>query len=542
MRRRDLSKVILASAAGSMLSTATRAADNTVHEARTRAEAEAGVSPSDTRYAPGDVRRYGARGDGLTNDAPAFQAAIDVARRPNSGTAYAPQGSAGTVLVPAPDVYYLLTSALDCTFAGNANQHGITMRADCAPNLASPAIIARHTGHVFDLTGCDSAVFENINIGTDSQTNPQTCFFLARNNSRSNAGFHRFRNVRVNGKFTAAILYNYGSESNVYSECVWYNESTAPATKVAVFSSHNILKLKSPFAATATGPQSCLDHQVIGGEFVNASGDAAADVLYLDTINSLKVFGPWMSAGIHSPGRALIYVDSTHGASSVVELYGLQGEVGATQQYGIYFGGESVNTATGWTVDGCYLPNGKYAIFCAPSTTLDNFHIGNLKERTLGGLSAGIVQNSTISAGALPLSIGTSRRNTLIGDSSRWMIGTREHDFWIDSGAARKTWYPGTDNLKIRGHLTISEACCVFHGPLVTLGVTLTATTSLECAAGAALTGLPAVAVAKSSQVHICDGNTGESLGTGMVAGGNIRLPAIAPRQSVVIGATYFVA
>jgi hypothetical protein len=542
MRRRDLSKVIFASAAGSMMSASARAADNTAHESRTRAESEAGITPSDPRYAPGDVRRYGARGDGLTNDVPAFQAAIDVARRANRANVYGPAGAAGTVYIPAPEAFYLLAGDLNCTFDGTANQHGILIRGESGLSPGGPAIIARHTGHVFDLTGCDSAVFENLNIGTDSQTNPQTCFFLARNRSRGSAGFHRFRNVRVNGKFTAAILYNYGSEGNVCSECVWYNESAAPGTKVAVFSSHNILKLKSAFIATALGAQSCLDHQVLGGEFVNASGDAAADVLYLDTVNSLKVFGPWMCAGIQSPGRALIYVDSTNGASSLVELYGLQGEVGATQQYGIYFGGERANTATGWTISGCYLPNAKYAIFCTPSTTLDNFHISGLRERVLGGLSAGVVQNSTISAGALPLSIGTSRRNTLIGDSSRWMIGTREHDFWIDSGAARKTWYPVTDNLKVLGHLTISEASCVFHGPLVTIGVTLTATTSVECAAGAALTGLPAVAVAKSSQVHICDGNTGEALGMGMVAGGNIRLPAIAPRQSVVIGATYFVA
>jgi hypothetical protein len=225
-----------------------------------------------------------------------------------------------------------------------------------------------------------------------------------------------------------------------------------------------------------------------------------------------------------------------------VELYGLQGEVGTTQHYGIYFGGESASTATGWTIDGCYLPNAKYAIFCAPSTTLDHFRIGNLRELAPGGISAGVVQNSTISSGALPLSIGTSRRNALIGDSSRWRIANRDHDFWIDSGAARKAWYPGTESLKIRGHLEVNDARCVFHGPLVTLGVTLTATTSLECAAGAALTGLPAVAIARSSQVHICDGNTGESLGTGMVTGPIMRLPAITPRQSVVIGATYFVA
>jgi hypothetical protein len=488
------------------------------------------------------VRRYGARGDGVTDDAPAFQAAIDAARRPNPGTIYAPGGAGAAVRVPAPDVFYLLRSSLDCTFDGPANQHGILFRGYMGPSPNSPALIAKHSGHVFDLTGCESAVFENLTIGTDADTNPQTCFFLARNRTASSAGWHRFRNVRVHGKFRTAILYNYASESNVLSECVWCNQSTAPATKVAVFSSRNILGLSSEFIAIASGTHSCIDHQILGGGFLNYSGDAAADVLYLDAVNSLKIFGAWMMAGIHSHGRALIYVDSTHGASSLCELYGLQGEVGTTQEYGLYFAGQSVNTAMGWTIDGCFLPNSKYAVFCDPNTTLDSFHINNLQALTSRGLSAGIVQNSTINATGLALSIATSRRNVLIGDSSYWRIGIRDHDYWVDSGEAKKTWNPRTGALKIRGRLTVSDASCVFHGPLVTLSTTLTATTSIECAAGAALSGLPASAVSRSALVSVADADTGEALGSGTVMGSAVLLPAISARRSVVISASYFAA
>ena len=542
MRRRDLSRAILAAAAGPVLGPSRALAGPAPSDSPTRAEHEAGVAPLDTRYAPGDVRRYGARGDGRTDDAPAFQAAIDVARRPNPGTVYAPAGAAGTVSIPPPDVFYLLASALDCTFTGTANQHGITIRSDCAPSPDSPAIIARHHGHVFDLTGCDSAVFENLNIGTDAQINPQTCFFLARNRSRGSAGFHRFRNVRVHGKFTAAILYNYGSESNVYSECVWFNESSAPRTKVAVFSSHNILGLSSQFTAAASGAQSCIDHQILGGSLCNTSADAEADVLYLDAVDSLKIFGPWMAAGLRAPGRALIYVDSSHGASSLAEVYGLQGEGGATQQYGFYFADQRVNVASGWTIDGCLIPNARQAIYCAPNTTLDNFHISNLRERAPHGmLATGVVQNSSIDSGALPLSIGTSRRNTLIGDSSYWNIGRRDRDYWIDSGSAHKTWNPGTHDLKVRGTLTIDSATCIFHGPLVTLSTTLSAS-SIECASGTALTGLPAAAIARSALVNVCDSASGAAIGSGMVTGSTIVLPAISARRSIVISASYFAA
>jgi hypothetical protein len=543
MRRRDLSKIILACPAGLALRPQYAYAEGAAprSDARTPAEVKAGVAPTNAEYPPGDVRRYGAKGNGVTNDAPAFQSALDVARIAGGEKVYTPVGAGGAVHIPAPDVFYLLTNALDCTFAGRENQHGITIRGEAGPSTDTPAIIARHNGHVFDLTGCDGAVLEDLNIGTDASTNPETCFFLARNSFGGSAGYHRFRNVRVHGKFKTAILYNYGSESNVLSECVWCNESAAAGTKVAVFSSHNIVGLTSAFGAIAKGGRSCLDHQIFGGAFINTSGDAAADVLYLDAANSLKIFGPWMAAGVHSNGRALIYVDSTNGASSLGEVYGLQGEVGSTQKYGFYFDGQSVSIPTGWTIDGCYLPNAKNAIFAAPNTTLDNFHIRNVMELASHGLSAaGVVQNSTISSGALLLAIGKSRRNALIGDSSRWTIGSRDHDSWMDSGAANKTWNPGTGNLTVRGRLTVDDASCVFHGPLVTVCTTLTATTSIECAAGVTLTGLPAAASARSALVNVSDARTGTSLGSGMVSGLAITLPAISATPSIVISASYF--
>lgn len=545
MRRRDVSKAILASSAGLAVGTKpTHALDGAPPPDRpVTAEIKSGVVPANFAYAPGDVRRYGARGDGTTDDSPAFQAAIDVARGAGGATIYRPAGAGGVVYAPAPDAFYLLKSPLNCTFDGKANQHGITIRGDAGPSLDNPAIIARHTGHVFDLTGCDSAVFENLNVGTDGITCPQTCFFLARNATSGGAGYHRFRNVRVHGKFERAILYNYGSESNVISDCVWYNESTTPGTKIAVFSSRNIFKLTSSFIKIANPPQSCVDHQIFGGGFVNTSKDPEADVFYLDAVNSLKIFGPWASAGVYANGRALVYVDSTNTASSLCEVYGLQGEVGATQAYGFYFDGQSVNTATGWVIDGCYLPNAKYAIIAAPNTTLDSFHIRGVRELHSHGLSAaGVIQNSTIDCGTLPLSIGTSRCNALIGDSSRWVIHARDHDSWLDTGALRKKWSPGTHDLRISGKLTIEDASCVFHGPLVTVCTTLRATGSIECSAGAALTGLPASTIACSALVSVCDGDTGATIGSGMAFGTTVALPAISARPSVVISATYFAA
>jgi Pectate lyase superfamily protein len=544
MRRRELGTLLSATAATlGLREVAAQTPGSAAPPALTKAEGKAGIKSINPAFPPGDVRRYGAKGDGATDDAPAFQAAIDAARLAGGKTIYSPTGAGNAILIPAPEVFYLLGSPLNCTFEGSANQHGLIFRGDAGPSIDTPAIIARHTGHVFDLTGCGSAILQDLNIGTDSATNPQTCFFLARNATRGSSGYHRFRNVRVHGKFSKTILYNYGSESNVLSECVWYNESTAPGTKVAIFTSYNLLSLTSSFTKVATGAQSNVDHQIIGGNFVNTSSDEAADVICLDGINSLKMFGPWMCAGTRASGRALIFVDASHAPSNLCQIFGLQGENGATQKYGVYFDGRMPLTSRGWTIQGCLLPSTTAAIFAAENQTLDGFHIGAVTEFAAHGLSAaGTVQSSIIAGGTMLLSIGTSRGNTLIGDSSRWTIARRSGDSWIDAGTQSRTWKPQTRELQVSGKLTVEEARCVYHGPMLTVTATLTAGSSMSCKAGATLGGLPMPAVTRSAQVGIVDANTGASLGCGSVIGDAIRLPAIAAATSIIVTATYFAA
>lgn len=69
-----------------------------VHYPVTAAEEAAGVSPVDWTYPPGNVRRYGARGDGITDDTTALQSAANVARY-NAGVVYLPTINAGSQTV-----------------------------------------------------------------------------------------------------------------------------------------------------------------------------------------------------------------------------------------------------------------------------------------------------------------------------------------------------------------------------------------------------------------------------------------------------------
>lgn len=72
----------------------------------TKGEIAAGVTVINPAYAPLDVRRYGAKGDGVTDDTAAIQAAINVASLGHTAA------GGSEVYIPAGDSYYHTTSTL----------------------------------------------------------------------------------------------------------------------------------------------------------------------------------------------------------------------------------------------------------------------------------------------------------------------------------------------------------------------------------------------------------------------------------------------
>src|SRR5882724_4720828 len=91
----------------------------------TPAELAAGITPANYAYDanPYNVMRFGATGDGVTDDTAACQAALDVVRK-----------RGGTVYFPTPVSAYLLLSALNCTtdLAGGATAYGFTIRGEAS--------------------------------------------------------------------------------------------------------------------------------------------------------------------------------------------------------------------------------------------------------------------------------------------------------------------------------------------------------------------------------------------------------------------------
>jgi hypothetical protein len=116
MQRRDLSTLLLASAAGAALLPRRAEAQSCTAPcfARTANEITAGVVPTDYSYPPYDVRRYGALGNGVADDTAAIQNAI------NAATAVVVTGGVpaatayGAIYIPAnrPSQCYKTTQSL----------------------------------------------------------------------------------------------------------------------------------------------------------------------------------------------------------------------------------------------------------------------------------------------------------------------------------------------------------------------------------------------------------------------------------------------
>jgi len=515
----------------------------------TPAEATAGITVSKFLYPTGDVRRYGAVCDGITDDSGAFQQAINVARV-----------AGGIVRIPSPAnpvLSYSIQNPLNVSIAGEPNTFGILFQGD-AGSSDKPCIVFDHNGHCFDLTGANCITFKDINITTDASNFPKTCFFLARNSSGGSAGHHVFINVQVIGGFTAATLYNYGSEDDKYFGCRFENTSGTSGAAVAVISSANRYSLISTFQTIATGSQSCIDHQFFGGEFFNHTQDTAGDVFYLDAADGVKIVGPWMCCtdptatvplppGSIGAGRSLIYVDGTNGASNFLFLKDIEGEVSQfLPKYGVFTSADTF-TPNQWDIRSCKFPHSAFSIAISLNTTLTGSVIEHISAQPIGnnGLAfIGTLQSSTVNVQDELLTIGTSKRNSLTGDTSRWTIGARSNDFWVDTGSTNKTWTATTSGITVTGSITTNRGRYLLHGNIATINLALVASTSLSATVGQTLGGLLFPAVDSGGDFNIYDASTLQYIGSASITSGAaaLNLPAITARLGIVITGSYFVA
>lgn len=508
---------------------------------RTAAEIAAAVVPTNLSYPVCYVDRYGTNTTpGTTSMAAAWQAAINVAKK------------CGQVIRYGATAPYLIDAPLDLTAPVGSVNFGFTIRNEGHPSIAAsnpaPSIILKHTGIAFDCTGTISQEFEGMSITTDATTYPTIGFLLARNTD-ARSQLVRFRNCQVLGNFSKTIVYNYGSEDDQYQPCSFYNRAPDANTSVMDFTSHNIRGITSTFTTIATGNQSTIDHKIFGGEYANQAGTTTSDVIRLDDVSSVKLFGPWMKCASGSAdGRSLIYMDTTNGPSNTLTLIGVQGE-NATflTKYGIYLG-DAVRTPSYLVAISCSLPNRTKAIFANTNITCDDFHLKAVGNQGVGGgiQVLGTLQNSHIDElglGGVAITIANSQNNIYNCNAAAVSVtNDLGGDYYACVGV--QNWVPVTSGLSLGGGvLTVSHAHYQKQGSEITLTVGLSSSVTLSCAAGTALGGLPISNLA-DGQVIVTNSTVPSLIGAGQISGTTIILPAISVGANVrvTVTARYFVA
>lgn len=503
--------------------------------AQTPAEIQAGITPVNKAYAPGDIRRYGAVGDGVANDSPAVQAAIDVAKI-----------RGGIVIIPQPAQSYRLATQLFAGAPVGPVVSGFIIRGEANINTTVTGFPATftidHTGkNAFDCTGTLGVIFENFSVATTQA--PDTCFLLARNTD-GRSQICRFRHVHVRGSFNKAIVGNFGSEDDQYDACLMFNLSTTNGAKVISWSTNNIQGHSSDFTTIANTAQSTIDHKVFGGEYMIQSSAAKADVFDLEAVEDVRIIGSWArsaSDGVGN-GRSLVHFDLTNGPSNGIYLAAITGEHSTNvQNYGVFFD-NAVKTPSYLTVDSCRFPNGIAMISAGASVVCDDFHLRALSNGGVGGgiVISGVLQNSTIQEYANNVTIGTSTNNVLSVSTPNLTVTTRSGDSWM--GSNTHTWTPNLAAVTTAGPGSTSNNRAHYHGQQVTVEAIFSGYTTFSIAAGGAITGLPRAIQVGFGIAEVYDLTNHALIGMGHISGTSFIMPTtVAGANQVGIRATYFV-
>ena len=507
----------------------------------TPAEHAQGVTPANFDYPEMHVLRYGARGDGRTDDSQAFQSAFNVAKV-----------SGGTVYIPRPESYYLIRSALDLTPTA-AHGAGFNVRMEANPHFSvgSPngAILLEHTGIGFDCTGNNALQFYDLCVAARAGTVPSMAILTARNASGASV-VHRFNNCRIYGHFSVAVYYNYGCEDDQLVGCYLQNFCTRANAKTVVISANNVFQVRSPHTTIYSGSISTSHHHFCGGNYNNAGGQLTSDVFYLETCTFVHLERLWVAC---ERGRSIVYCDSTHGPSNSCTIFGMQVENGAAPAQGIAMpnppGGKPV--FVDWVIDASYFSGVGEAILAAGSAvTLSSFKLRGVSALAAQGIAiGGTASYCTFDCDATPIAIGTAQQCILMGSVQNFTLATNHKCCFIDARPTR-IWGPNTATMTVQsgGSITVSAVNSNVLGNQVELTFTMQASTGMHCSAGTVITGLPfAPANGRGGIVAVTDGTSALAIGLGHVSDTGICLPAIASpsaptSHAICVTARYFIA
>jgi len=224
---------------------------------RTAAEITAAVTPSDYSFTSDqanwiNVKRYGAVGDGTTDDSTAIQNAIDVAREKHGDNSLDSDGLTGKgVTLYFPGGQYLHNTTLDFT---NIRFKGFNIVMDgqlYSQTSGTPGA---------DFTRSRWIVAYGFKMKGHATNSPNVGVLQARNSTNQASGNFRWYDTWISGEFTVAAHYSYASEGNIFFGYFAENsndDTVSDSRHVLYVCSTNINSITSAFETIATGIQSC---------------------------------------------------------------------------------------------------------------------------------------------------------------------------------------------------------------------------------------------------------------------------------------------
>ncbi len=218
-----------------------------------------------------NVKDFGAKGDGATDDTAALNAAINYVRTHRTIGNGQPgiTGQAYTAEVIIPEGRYKVTSSLNWT-----NLVSLTVEIDCQGCL----IDGRTNGTpVIDALGSRWLRVNGLTIwGSDTAT-PSIGIQIGRTTDRS-ADDHHFEDLTLAGNFSFAALYDFAAETTAFDHLLVWNQSPSGAAFGIVLDGINHWHATSAFTtvtAAVDRPQSFNEALFINPSIMTASSAGA---------------------------------------------------------------------------------------------------------------------------------------------------------------------------------------------------------------------------------------------------------------------------